>query len=652
MYIESFVEYNYIGEIAGLLLSGLLLFVMLYVRPKKTLLFKYIFNGTILSIVAILFQISIIKVANNPDQYYNKNLFGIQLISFLLVYNGILYCIFSYVNMMSVVRRNQRKEFIMMYAVLSIIYVIGIIIEIAASGLYTFTLDGIDIRHFTRYYISAGIVCAVVCFIASILNRREISRITWHAVCLFVPTSLVVLIGQMIYVVKAHYIFSATTYVPIFMIGFLLFHNVPYDEISGTQSIYALDAYLMKNLTKNMGKKRIWVVYVLIKTLDIENFIKKDIDSLYYGISICRNLENLSPSLRLFKLADDKFVNTIEENDPEKARKMIQEMRAIFDKSRVDLTVPFHYTIISGEIGSELDSILKIRQFFEYVSRRFVDQNNSQFYMAQKRDYESFSEHYEISSVIRDIRLRENLDDERVVVYAQPIYSVETGSFKSAEALMRLKVGDKLISPEVFIPIAESSGSIHMLTCIILNKVCKAISSFDEYYDFDAISINCSAKELSMENLNRDFMEIIEKYDIDTSKIRLEVTETAMFENYDSVNKNMEVLSAEGIQFYLDDFGTGYSSLERVMNCPFKTIKFDKTLLYKSLHDDRMNDILSYMIEVFKKNGFITLIEGVEDESQKQYSVDRGFDYIQGYLYAKPTPIEEIKKFFNRKSSF
>ena len=114
----------------------------------------------------------------------------------------------------------------------------------------------------------------------------------------------------------------------------------------------------------------------------------------------------------------------------------------------------------------------------------------------------------------------------------------------------------------------------------------------------------------------------------------------------------MENLTNEGIQFYLDDFGTGYSSLERVMNCPFKTIKFDKTLLYKSLDDTRMNDILSYMIEVFKKNGFITLIEGVEDESQNQYSVDHGFDFIQGYLYAKPTPIEEIKKYFTRKSGF
>ena len=74
--------------------------------------------------------------------------------------------------------------------------------------------------------------------------------------------------------------------------------------------------------------------------------------------------------------------------------------------------------------------------------------------------------------------------------------------------------------------------------------------------------------------------------------------------------------------------------------------------LYKSLDDDRMDDILTYMIEVLKKNGFITLVEGVEDESQNQYSVKRGFDYIQGYHYAKPGPIEDLKKYFNRKTSF
>ena len=150
----------------------------------------------------------------------------------------------------------------------------------------------------------------------------------------------------------------------------------------------------------------------------------------------------------------------------------------------------------------------------------------------------------------------------------------------------------------------------------------------------------------------QDYLDIIERYDIDTSKIRMEITETAMFENYEKANDNMRILNKEGIQLYLDDFGTGYSSLERIMNCPVKTIKFDKTILYKSLDDDRMDDILSYMIEVLKKNGFITLIEGVEDESQNQYSVNRGFEYIQGYHYAKPGPIEDLKKYFARKNTF
>ena len=149
-----------------------------------------------------------------------------------------------------------------------------------------------------------------------------------------------------------------------------------------------------------------------------------------------------------------------------------------------------------------------------------------------------------------------------------------------------------------------------------------------------------------------DLMEIIGQYDFDPSNIRLEVTESAMFEDYDIATRNMQELTNQGIQFYLDDFGTGYSSLERVMNCPFKTIKFDKTLLYKALDDDKMDDIVTYMIEVFKKNGFVTLVEGVEDECQNQYSVDHGFEYVQGYHYAKPEPIEEIKKYFTRKSSF
>jgi EAL domain-containing protein (putative c-di-GMP-specific phosphodiesterase class I) len=308
--------------------------------------------------------------------------------------------------------------------------------------------------------------------------------------------------------------------------------------------------------------------------------------------------------------------------------------------------------MIFGEVYKELDDPMKVRQFYDYISKRFVDMNNSYFYTTTREDLEECEEYYRISKALKDIRNSQNEDDDRVLVYAQPIYSVEKESFRVAESLMRLKIGDSIITPDKFIPIAEQSGCIHMLSCIMINKVCKAIEQLSEFYDFDAISVNISSKELSNPTMYQDFLDIIEKYDIDMGKIRMEITETAMFENYDMAQRNMEILDKEGIQLYLDDFGTGYSSLERVINCPVKTIKFDKTLLYKSLDDNRMDDILTYMIEVFKKNGFVTLVEGVEDESQEQFSVDKGFDFIQGYHFAKPEPIEELKNFFSRKSKF
>jgi len=345
-------------------------------------------------------------------------------------------------------------------------------------------------------------------------------------------------------------------------------------------------------------------------------------------------------------------VDVIERCSDKEARNYVNQIRGIFDWLKAEIYMPFNYMMIFGEVYKELDDPIKVRQFYDYISKRFVDMNNSYFYTTTREDLEEFEEYYRISKALKDIRNSQNEDDDRVVVYAQPIYSVEKDSFRVAESLMRLKIGDSIISPDKFIPIAEQSGCIHMLSCIMINKVCKAIEQLSEFYDFDAISVNISSKELSNPTMYQDFLDIIEKYDIDMGKIRMEITETAMFENYDMAQRNMEILDKEGIQLYLDDFGTGYSSLERVINCPVKTIKFDKTLLYKSLDDNRMDDILTYMIEVFKKNGFVTLVEGVEDESQQQFSVDKGFDYIQGYHFAKPEPIEELKNFFSKKSKF
>jgi EAL domain-containing protein (putative c-di-GMP-specific phosphodiesterase class I) len=248
--------------------------------------------------------------------------------------------------------------------------------------------------------------------------------------------------------------------------------------------------------------------------------------------------------------------------------------------------------------------------------------------------------------LLNDIKSNMNLDDDRVLCYAQPIYCVETNSFRTAEALMRLNLNGKIIYPDKFIPVAERNGTIHTLTRIILNKVCKMIKSMEGSYDFDAVTINCSAIEFSNKSLHKELLEIIKTNNIPYGKIRIELTESAMSGDYETLIDNVEKLRAVGIQFYLDDFGTGYSNLERILGCPFNTIKFDKSLLYKSIDDSRMDDLIVSMTQVFKKQGFTLLVEGVETDEQTNYCVKRGFSYIQGYKYAKPQPIEQLTDYF------
>lgn len=645
---DYFRPYSFIGEVAGLVVALLLLGVMLYTKPKKTYVYKYVFSGTICSIISLLLNISIILVANKPEEYFNRYIFMAQLIVFLLLYNAVLYCIFSYVNMMSIVRRAQRKEFLFMYLLLTFIYLTGVVIELAATGLYQMSLDGIRIDNFTRFYAGAGIVCAILCFNATMSNRKNVSRVISHAVYAIVPIDLVILIIQMVVVSKYHVIFTSLTYVPVFALGYMLFHSYPYDEITGAQSIYSLNAYLHKTI----GKRNTYIVYIKLLFQGIDNLMIEKDDVMFKGVEACRAVESISNNVYIYRIADDRYINVIDSEDESEYLRSINQIRGVLDSVKAELSVPVNYVMVTGQIQSELDEPGKVRRFFEYIIKRYKDQNSSHFYMVKPSDYDSFIDNYEISTTLKDIRNKLDLDDERVVVYAQPIYSVKTGSFRVAEALTRLKLGERIISPDIFIPIAEESGTIHALTCIVLNKVCKVIENIEDYYDFDAISVNISSKEISQPDAHIELFDIINKYDIDLSKIRLELTESAMFENYDVANNNMNYLTRAGIHFYLDDFGTGYSSLERVMNCPFKTIKFDKSLLYKSLDDNRMDDIMTYMIEVFKKNGFVTLVEGVEDESQSQYSLEHGFEYIQGYHYAKPGPIEEVKKYFERKGKF
>ena len=341
----------------------------------------------------------------------------------------------------------------------------------------------------------------------------------------------------------------------------------------------------------------------------------------------------------MFILNDDSYEN---------AEMLLQQTLEILNDSPSEKysSNKMLYKISMFHAHSCADNLHKIRSLDTYLSSKLTDPIHNESYIATEDDYLAFAEYYSIKQHLLDIQRTQNLDDPRIKCYAQPIYNVSKKCFSSAEALMRLELDGKLIYPDKFIALSEEINCIHTLTLIMLHKICRIIKELDTVYDFEAITLNCSTVEFSDEHLHEELLQIIQKSNIPVHKIRIELTESTMTDSYNSIIYNMEKLKEAGIAFYLDDFGTGYSNLERIFSCPFKTIKFDKSMLYKSLENESMEELMSNMVDIFKRKGYVALVEGVENEEQSMYSIAHGFDYIQGYQYARPVPIENLTQFF------
>mgnify|MGYP004646275919 FL=1 len=254
---------------------------------------------------------------------------------------------------------------------------------------------------------------------------------------------------------------------------------------------------------------------------------------------------------------------------------------------------------------------------------------------------------YDILQYIDEI-IDDALVNKKFEIYYQPIYSFEKCSFKSAEALIRLKTEKfGFIPPDLFIPCAEKNGSINRIGEYVLEDVCKFISS-DEFkkLGIDYVEVNLSPVQCMQKNLAKSLSDIIKRYGIPMEKINLEITETAASYSNEILENNISGLAETGISFSLDDYGTGYSNMERIASLPFSIIKIDRTLT--NIKDNpKMAVILENTTKMLKELGVHIVVEGVETKEVLNYFKDLGCDYIQGYYFSKPLPKKDFVKFVN-----
>lgn len=238
------------------------------------------------------------------------------------------------------------------------------------------------------------------------------------------------------------------------------------------------------------------------------------------------------------------------------------------------------------------------------------------------------------------------LENKEFVIYYQPKVNVKDKTICGAEALVRWKSGDKIISPGDFIPVLEKDSSICTLDFYVLDSVCRFINKLKEL-DIDPIKIstNFSRNHLHNEQLIPQILDILNKYDTPHEFIEMELTESEDFRDYVIMENLVEALRKENISTSIDDFGTGYSSLNMLKKTKLDLIKIDKSFI--PLEDDypeKANDItmFKHIVELAKSLGMDTIAEGVETLTQFEYLQDANCDMVQGYLFDKPLPEDEF----------
>lgn len=250
-----------------------------------------------------------------------------------------------------------------------------------------------------------------------------------------------------------------------------------------------------------------------------------------------------------------------------------------------------------------------------------------------------------LNNIAIETKLKEAVFSQNFKMCFQPQYFTDSKKLRGVEALIRWRDADgKMISPAVFIPIAEKNGTIIPIGNWVIDESIKIFSEWKKNYKTDMVlSLNISAIQYNRDDFVDTILDCLKKYELDPKSVELEITESVFIENFTEITEKLHLLRDYGIRISLDDFGTGYSSLSYLKGLPIDTLKIDKSFIDTITVDENTRVITETIIFMAKKLGYETIAEGVEHTEQFDYLKTMGCDCIQGFLLGKPSTEEEIE---------
>jgi diguanylate cyclase (GGDEF)-like protein len=268
-----------------------------------------------------------------------------------------------------------------------------------------------------------------------------------------------------------------------------------------------------------------------------------------------------------------------------------------------------------------------------------------------KNNYSFFSSRLACEA-IRELAIEAVLkakDYSEFVVYYMPVVDAKTTEIVGVEALVRWFSSDLgFVSPVEFIPLAESRGHIKDLDLWIVNCVFDDLPKLHSVIGNDAkVAINISSAQLGSDDIFLKLMQLLQSKNTTSTNIEFEITETFSAVMSDQVRANLNLFKQAGFSLALDDFGAGHTSLVQLFDYPLDVIKIDKSIVDKILDDGK--ELVVALIVFCKEQGYKVTAEGVETQEQADVLRNAGADYLQGFYFAKPQPLNELTNFIEKQ---
>jgi diguanylate cyclase (GGDEF)-like protein/PAS domain S-box-containing protein len=346
----------------------------------------------------------------------------------------------------------------------------------------------------------------------------------------------------------------------------------------------------------------------------------------------------------LARLGGDEF--TVLLDDVSEPSDAIRAARRILDKIALPFQIGGQEIVISASIGIAASS-----NTYEGAEDLLRDAEIAMYRAKQagKARCEVFDPEMHSSAVRRlklETDLRRGLDQGELLVYYQPILSLESGKIIGFESLSRWKTAQGMVSPAEFIPVADETGLILPMNRALYLESCQQLQTWQSKLNCTpplTISLNITPRQFAQPDLAKEIGEMLTKSGIEPSRVNLEITETIAMGDADHAFSVLSDLKALGVCLSIDDFGTGYSSLSRLPRFPIDALKIDRVFISQMSTDHDNHEIVRLIISLAHSLGLKVVAEGTETQDEVDELKHLKCEMVQGFLYSPP--VDSVKAF-------